>query len=206
MKKKYILILVMYLISSMSILCSGCKLEKNSHIHQWIAETCTTPKVCSDCSETQGKPLGHYVKLGYCSRCNININDLKDNIYTITICGRNITNGLHNALNKVSESYKYSTVALQELYVDSAESYLLGCYNDIYDGLEESSKYIELKEVKKEFEKIKSVFDTKCLHGDKKYLSGDYRSKRTQISDIAQNSLSYIQNISNQIKIWNSYN
>ena len=29
------------------------------HIHDWIAATCTDPKTCSVCGETEGDPLGH---------------------------------------------------------------------------------------------------------------------------------------------------
>ena len=30
-----------------------------SHTHTWTAATCSTPKTCTDCGETQGKPAGH---------------------------------------------------------------------------------------------------------------------------------------------------
>ena len=33
--------------------------ESNAHEHDWIDATCTEPKTCSVCGETEGEPLGH---------------------------------------------------------------------------------------------------------------------------------------------------
>lgn len=33
---------------------SGC-----GHEHTWVEATCTTPRTCSECNETEGEPLGH---------------------------------------------------------------------------------------------------------------------------------------------------
>ena len=32
------------------------------HTHTWEEATCTTPKTCSTCGETEGEPLGHTVE------------------------------------------------------------------------------------------------------------------------------------------------
>lgn len=42
------------LIACMTILLSGC-----GHTHTWEEATCTAPKTCSGCGETEGEPLGH---------------------------------------------------------------------------------------------------------------------------------------------------
>lgn len=42
----------------------GCK-----HEHEFSSATCTEPKTCLECGETEGKPLGHTVEIGICSRC-----------------------------------------------------------------------------------------------------------------------------------------
>lgn len=42
----------------LSIICiffAGC----NSHEHAWKDATCTEPKTCTECGETEGEPLGH---------------------------------------------------------------------------------------------------------------------------------------------------
>lgn len=39
---------------TISVLLSGC-----GHEHQWQEATCTSPRTCSTCDETEGKALGH---------------------------------------------------------------------------------------------------------------------------------------------------
>lgn len=36
------------------LILSGC-----GHQHEWVEATCTEPKTCSTCGETEGEPLGH---------------------------------------------------------------------------------------------------------------------------------------------------
>ncbi len=38
---------------------SGCKQQSGECVHQWTDATCTTPKTCSVCNETEGEALGH---------------------------------------------------------------------------------------------------------------------------------------------------
>lgn len=38
--------------------------------HSWMSATCTKPKKCSICEETQGSSLGHDYSNGYCTRCS----------------------------------------------------------------------------------------------------------------------------------------
>ena len=39
--------------------------------HSWQAATCTSPKICSLCGETDGDALGHTTFTGICERCDI---------------------------------------------------------------------------------------------------------------------------------------
>ena len=39
--------------------------------HSWDAATCTSPKTCSLCGETEGNALGHTTTTGVCDRCNV---------------------------------------------------------------------------------------------------------------------------------------
>ena len=51
---------------------AGC----GKHEHTWAEATCTTPKTCSECEETEGEPLGHSwvdatcTSPKTCSRCD----------------------------------------------------------------------------------------------------------------------------------------
>ncbi len=49
MKKAFALFLILSL-----IFLSGC-----GHEHSWQEATCTQPRTCSECGETEGEPLGH---------------------------------------------------------------------------------------------------------------------------------------------------
>ena len=39
--------------------------------HQYTDPTCTLPKICKVCSQTDGQPLGHSYSDGYCIRCKV---------------------------------------------------------------------------------------------------------------------------------------
>lgn len=57
-----------------------------SHEHEWKDATCTEPKTCTVCGETEGKPLGHdyskasFFKRGVCARCGDEIPSKLDGI------------------------------------------------------------------------------------------------------------------------------
>ena len=50
MKKRIFFLLALMML----VFLSGC-----GHEHQWTDATCTEPKTCSTCGETEGEPLGH---------------------------------------------------------------------------------------------------------------------------------------------------
>lgn len=52
MKKRLFLIVSMLMLVTMLAACG-------SHQHNWVEETCTEPKTCSSCGETEGEPNGH---------------------------------------------------------------------------------------------------------------------------------------------------
>ena len=54
MKKKIISLL---LVAAMALTLCAC-----GHEHIWTPATCTEPKTCAECSETEGEPLGHVFK------------------------------------------------------------------------------------------------------------------------------------------------
>ena len=67
MKKQLISLL---LIAAMVLTLCAC-----GHQHTWVEATCTEPKTCSECGETEGEPLGHqfseatYWEAPTCSVC-----------------------------------------------------------------------------------------------------------------------------------------
>lgn len=80
------------------VLLAGCKCE-----HEWAEATCTEPKTCTKCKETEGKPLGHNWKAATCeepetcTRCGETRGNAKGHTWkdatctepkTCTVCGK----------------------------------------------------------------------------------------------------------------------
>ena len=80
------------------VLLAGCKCE-----HEWAEATCTEPKTCTKCKETEGEPLGHNWKAATCeepetcTRCGEQQGELADHKWkeatceepeTCTVCGK----------------------------------------------------------------------------------------------------------------------
>ena len=63
------------------------------HTHVWRDATCTEPKTCTECGETEGEPLGHNMQItndgfpSICSRCGYINGDLVTDAYVETIVG-----------------------------------------------------------------------------------------------------------------------
>ena len=58
-----------------------CDAKKCVHVHTWTDATCTTPKTCTTCEETEGVALGHNYVDSTCSRCGY-VRALIDNVFT----------------------------------------------------------------------------------------------------------------------------
>lgn len=63
------------------------------HVHTWLDATCTEPRTCSECGETEGKPLGHDMQTAsdgfpsICSRCGYYEGELVTDAYVGEIKG-----------------------------------------------------------------------------------------------------------------------
>ncbi|MCX4372862.1 MAG: hypothetical protein OSJ58_13765 [Dysosmobacter sp.] len=52
---RYVLCFLLFCVS----LCSCGTIMLTPHEHEWQSATCTEPKICAKCGETEGEPLGH---------------------------------------------------------------------------------------------------------------------------------------------------
>lgn len=66
--------------------------SNSSHIHNYASATCTTPKTCTICGETEGVPLGHTPgrvancwQKSVCSRCQLEYGDFDPNNHDDTM-------------------------------------------------------------------------------------------------------------------------
>ena len=51
--------------------------------HSWEVATCTAPKTCSKCGETDGNALGHTTSIGVCERCHIRQGWTKEEVQSL---------------------------------------------------------------------------------------------------------------------------
>ena len=63
-----------------------CVGKKHAHVHEWTDATCTSPKTCTTCGDTEGSALGHNYVDGVCTRCD-SAKTLIDNVFA----GKNFT-------------------------------------------------------------------------------------------------------------------
>ena len=69
------------------VLLAGCKCE-----HEWAEATCTEPKTCTKCKETEGEPLGPNWKAATCeepetcTRCGEQQGELADHKWKEATC------------------------------------------------------------------------------------------------------------------------
>ncbi|MDY4486575.1 MAG: hypothetical protein SPE18_00775 [Candidatus Limivicinus sp.] len=82
MKKKLIALVFALLLPVLALTGCGCE-------HEWVDATCTEPKTCSKCGETEGEPAGHtegkwetvetdpvnasVTKIKHCTECGIEL-------------------------------------------------------------------------------------------------------------------------------------
>ncbi|MBE7021557.1 MAG: hypothetical protein E7411_09025 [Ruminococcaceae bacterium] len=66
--------------------CNKCGITSEPVGHIWQEATCVLPRTCNACEETEGVALGHTTRLGECSRCGEDIDDieLKDGFAVVT--------------------------------------------------------------------------------------------------------------------------
>ena len=74
-------------ISFIILFVSAC-----GHEHTYSEATCTTPKTCIECSETEGAPLGHQLieatceSLQYCNVCNETFGEKLKHTISVGVC------------------------------------------------------------------------------------------------------------------------
>lgn len=119
------------------ILCfilTGC-----GHEHTWVEASCTEPKTCSECGETEGEPLGHSwveatcAQPKHCSECGVTEGEplehtLTEATYqqpaTCEVCGATVGEPLQ------PEFEKYGLTCNAEL--DIKYPYVIPCYDEGY--------------------------------------------------------------------------
>ena len=111
MKRKFCWILIA-LIALMMIL-TGCQCK-----HEWKEATCTEPKTCGKCGETEGEPSGHKWEEATvdhpktCSVCGLTEGEPKE----MTTAAKYTKKGYDNALSYASKNGYESDYAYKDIY------------------------------------------------------------------------------------------
>ena len=86
-----------YASSELTTICTECSSTATTHIHDFHAATCTSPKTCVICSLTDGNPLGHTwmdatcIAPQTCSICNETTGSTIGHSYSdgnCSVCGK----------------------------------------------------------------------------------------------------------------------
>ena len=106
------------------------ELVKAPHVHTWVDATCTAPKTCSDCGETEGEALGHAYFYNVCLTCG---EANPHFIYNFTTVGENklVCNEYHLVDTDTHKCpYQFTLVTIPEdgLYIFTADATKLGVF------------------------------------------------------------------------------
>lgn len=139
-------------------LLTGCDLF---HGHNYKGATCTEPKTCMECGETEGEPLGHNYKdatctepktckvcghvegealghtsdIGKCTRCG--------NFINLSLVTKDIATEFNNVTTAINESTKYINQANYNSLSDSYIKFTMA-YNALVPTKANINKIIEL--------------------------------------------------------------
>ncbi len=135
--------------------CTECgETEGEALGHDFSEATCTEPKICKVCGETEGEALGHTVSIGTCKRCGESIN--YDEV-------EKILSEYKSANSYWDTAYQYiinadASRGLDRVYRDycSAYDYVLKYQNALKKVSNICDKYPELKSLSNALDKIKS--------------------------------------------------
>lgn len=110
------------------VMLAGC-----GHTHEWTEASCTAPKTCTGCGETEGEPLGHqlseanYQSPAQCSVCGAT----EGSVLTPDF----VVNGIETDIYAVGDSADYITTSTLKKNLDIIGKTTLTSY-DIYSSFE----------------------------------------------------------------------
>ena len=115
------------------------ELAEVPHEHTWVDATCTTPKTCSGCGETEGEALGHTYFYNLCLVCYA-ANPYFENNFTTVGENKLVCNEWHlvESDGGHGKPYQFTFVTIPEdgLYIFTADATKLGVfiYTTPYDA------------------------------------------------------------------------
>lgn len=151
--------------------CTECgETEGEALGHTWEEATCTEPRHCSICGETEGDALGHTKEVGRCSTCGELANpDLCQKIYETMESLSDADGTAYDAtdVDFSSLAVAYTASTLAQPYLDKVSGYC----GDLIDLC---GDYDELKSLKSAAEELKKNVPTRISGNDQKTLESWY--------------------------------
>lgn len=122
--------------------------------HSFSEATCTQPKTCEICGATEGEALGHSVSIGKCSKCGEDVNF--DVIWDIS-SDYQAANKYWDTANQYINSAD-TKGSLKNIYVQysTAYDYILKYQNALSQIINTCDKYPELKKMSSALKDIKN--------------------------------------------------
>ncbi len=130
--------------------CSACGETEGEPLgHQWVDADCENPKTCSRCGETDGEAQGHTTDLGVCSACGMPVNFEKFNELSKKLNSVSLPDSSHIKGNTVDQMYK-GCVTIYDESVSTVEEYKkiieeYGGYEGAADLIESINDIIDAK-------------------------------------------------------------
>ncbi len=101
--------------------CTLCgETEGIARGHEWHNANCTVPKTCAICGTTQGTVAPHSVRIGTCPDCGLKSTVLKAEADKISKAVNDIIKTTTDSAEYLLDSYDFLTVDFQKTYVELA--------------------------------------------------------------------------------------
>ncbi len=155
------------LLSVFTLVAVCISLTACAHKHTFEAATCTAPKTCTECGETEGEALKHSTTLGKCLRCGEIINSeaisaIEERVEKLNNRRKDAEEYMEKAndyLKKLdSTNYdKYREKSMSETKYMTNELRALLSYSEEYPEIIDDNVVAKIEKLIKDIESVKNI-------------------------------------------------
>ena len=177
------IISIVIIICMLSLCLTSCV-----HEHDWIDATCTTPKTCNSCGETEGTSIGHAYSNATCTvpeTCTL------CGIIHGTALGHTYKQGVCTVCNELNPSAKEEQLAICEEIIEDLETLETYCYAQIlayqnawYFAIYKAEDYYSYESILSDFS-TKIAIDSTYVNDAIIYYLEDIGMETTKINALA---------------------
>lgn len=175
------------IIPIMLVLATAC-----GHEHTFADATCTEPKTCTECGETEGEALGHTVGIGYCSRCKgMAGRDDVELLITYRVSLGNYMDTFGEYINYANNTYSSKD---RSDYLVKAAEYLQKHQDTLRSIAYIADKYDEFSRLSRYIDSVLSL--------DIEIPSSSSKSELYDFLDVAEDYIDKYQYVENEWNVW----